>query len=264
MSSERKYIENNMVIKIPKVKGESKIKDVFELIAYRFSKFLPIYNNRRKKQRRGADNLEIVNYETITDKKNNLYYVIFFTQFHENHPILVQMRVRGTSFTIHFFKPVGDKEGHIDTNNFRNIVAYLKPEELIGFRISLKRSYAIRKYKTISDPRYKIVKCEKIKRCRVVVRQIKRERMSKQAKEKKIALKQKEYIDKAIKALSKYFTLIETNDLNEAWAFLQGKKAYKNRVRIETMFIRGKKVLGHLKFFIALKELLNDIDYQLR
>ena len=33
---------------------------------------------------------------------------------------------------------------------------------------------------------------------------------------------------KAVKALTKYFMLIETNDLAEARAFLEGKKAYKN------------------------------------
>tara|TARA_A100001037_G_C14983727_1_gene559259 strand:+ start:117 stop:911 length:795 start_codon:yes stop_codon:yes gene_type:complete len=263
MFNKRNYIENNLVIEIPKIKGESKIKDVFELIAYRFSRYLPIYNSKRKQERRRIDDLKIINYETIIDKKNNLYYVIFFTQIYENHPILVQMRVKGKSFTIHFFKPVGDKEGHISITEFRSIVSYLKPQELIGFRIALKRSYAIRKYKTIFDPRYKIVKCEKIRRCRAVVRKIQKERISYESKVRKIAIKQEEYIAKAIKALTKYFMLIETNDLWEARAFLEGKKAYKNKVRIETMFLSGKKVLGHLKFFIALKELLNDIDMYL-
>ena len=259
MYNERNYIENNLVIKIPRIIGEEKIKDVFKLIAYRFSAFLPIYNNQRHREKRKADELKMINYETITDKKNKLYYVIFFTQIHENHPIVVQMRVRGSSFSIHFFKPVGDKEGHISINEFRELVSHFKKNELIGFRIALKRSYAIRKYKTISDPRYTIIKCDKIKRCRLVVRQIRKKRLSKQEKERMIAIKQKEYMLKAIKALTKYFMLIETNDLAEARAFLEGKKAYKNRVRIETMFLNGKKIKGHLKFFIAIRELLNDI-----
>ena len=68
------------------------------------------------------------------------------------------------------------------------------------------------------------------------------------------------YVDKGIKLISKYFSLLDDKEYNEAFLFLKGDKGkYFNKTRMNTFFRNNKQIVGHLQVFINLYKLYDKL-----
>ena len=263
----RKFIEKNIIIYLPKHSSEQPNKKATpeKRIHQRIMSFLPIYNKIRELDTYYIDqfkNLKIINIEKYSAPKNKVYQNVYYTQFYENHPIVVQLEVTSNkSYHVYFIKPIGPYEGQSRIINIKKIITFLYPKELLGLFQSIGRSMAIRRYKTVEDPRYYLLKCSEIKRCAAKMKEISNMRISKTEKDKLKKVFKTKYQIKAAKILKKFFDFIDNSEFKNAKSLLGIGKSMQNQVRLDTMFYRD--VLGHLKIFISLKELLNLILEQL-
>ena len=68
------------------------------------------------------------------------------------------------------------------------------------------------------------------------------------------------YVDKGIKLISKYFSLLDDKEYREAFLLLKGDKGkYFNKTRMNNFFRNNKQIVGHLQVFINLYKLYDKL-----
>lgn len=203
--------------------------------------------------------LEITKYEyqEVPKKKmKNYIYSLIITKPASNHPFVVYANIK--SNIIHIINPFGKEEedGQISLNQFEKLLQDKYKDKIdiylyYGFYLLFGESIKIRKMQLLLDEKYSLLKCSNIKQCRINVNKINKKRISLSLKKKEIKKANKFYEEKAKKFIKKYYDLLDEKNFTEAYNFLKVKKGkYFKKQRLDTFFVKSKKLIGHLQILI--------------
>lgn len=183
----------------------------------------------------------------------NVIITIMVTKTNTNHPYMIYTDI--TKNTIKFIIPFGNGAFQVDTPYLDSAIANkeLKKVDYIMLFIFFQQNILVRKNTMIRIDQFSLLSCHNISNCTKKMNEINRMKIS---QVKKKALKEKYiafYQDKAVKFLTKYFTMLEEKDYQEAFLFLRGERGkYKGKERLNTFFKNSKNLVGHLQVFINL------------
>jgi hypothetical protein len=201
--------------------------------------------------------VDITNYKIHPSWDKEWIYISLVSRQSANHPWVAACNIRDNFFQL--YRPLGRDSGQIDIESFIAIFAnnrFAKPQ-YYGFYILFQESMRIRKEELIYSPRFSLLKCDNIKQCLLKKKQIAKSRKSAAAKAAELAQAQAFYEKKSVTFILKYFTLLDSRDYDEAYAFLRMKKGkYFGKQRLDTFFVSTGEIIGHLQIFIEIYKLI--------
>jgi hypothetical protein len=222
-------------------------------LSYQSEKFLNIYYPSYK----------IKEYEIYTfPYLPRWYFMILFTIPNTNHPFLIMTHLDHKQIWI--IKPIGKDYGQVDIQDVKHIILDLNKIESFGLFFLLEKTIYIRKYAILKTKQFSLLDCSNISNCIKKMHEINKLKISKEKKQELIFKYNDYYLNKAVDFLQLYFTMLETNNFEEAYLFLKGDQGkYYKKERLNTFFKDTKTIIGHLQIFIPLYELLNDLRTKL-
>lgn len=190
-----------------------------------------------------------------TDYNHNVVYSIIQTNPNVNHPYMCFADIHNNY--IGLILPFGNDTHQIPTEflNYSQEQNELTKFEYTMLYIKFNYSIRLRIDNILQDGYYSLVKCSNITHClkkKDIIMNSKK--LSKKEKNKYIDKISEYYKRKAVKMLTKYFSLLAAQDYTDARAFLKGgyNKKYYNKERLDTFFKSNKGIIGHLEVFINL------------
>lgn len=253
------YINNNIIFSFRYTKPSLNSKEKIQSITPNFTLFLNLYSKNIRKINRRFPQLKIDSIQIIRpDYKKNMFYEFIYTQPFNNHPFLVYGDLNENTYKI--MMPFGDKLGQSDINIFYQYVNFLNKDDKIAMYTLINRTINIRKKNILQNPKFSILKCENIRGCVNKAKSLNRKNYANYIKKNLQKQNEESYKEKALILLKKYFDLLEINQFESAEDLLTGKYgAYTNQTRIDNFFVGKKTIIGHLKIFISLYKMYNEI-----
>ena len=188
---------------------------------------------------------------------SNIIYSMIHTNPNVNHPYMCFADTNGNY--IGLILPFGN-----DINQVPN--DYLKYAQESGELLKLEYTLLYKYFdKTINlridnilkNGQYSLVSCTNIVHCSKKKNEINKLNISTTDKKKRIEVINDYYKKKAIRMLTKYFSLLGAEKYSEAREYLNGKGGnhngkYYGRERLNTFFKTNRGIIGHLEVFINL------------
>jgi hypothetical protein len=253
------YINNNIIFQFRYTNPMLNSKEKIQSITPNFELFLNLYTKNIKKVDRKFPQLKIDSIQIIRPQyKKNIFYKFIYTQPFNNHPFLVYGDLNENTYKI--MMPFGDKLGQSDINVFYQYVNFLNKDDKVAVYTLINRTINIRKKNILQNPKFSLLKCENIKGCINKTKSLNKKNYANYIKKKIQKENEEEYKQKALNLLKKYFDLLEINQFESAEDLLTGKYGhFSNQSRIDNFFIGKKTIIGHLKIFISLYKMYNEI-----
>ncbi len=261
----RAYIEKNIIIKIHLTPQESRQK--VKAIIPKIQNFIKVYSAAIHKKYKSFPLLTFDTYKLEKNKNNaSIYYLYIYTKPLNNHPFLVEGNINNDYFFIYI--PFGEKYGQVDINTIFKLIDLFKANELYGLYLLLQKIIEIRQQNIIVNPQFSIFKCENIKNCALLLKNIK---LNMYPPDKRREIIQKltiPFIEKGKAIIINYFTMLKNYNFDDAYQYLgkknNSKSKYWHKQRIDNYFINNKQIIGHLEIFISLYKLKEAIEMQVK
>lgn len=261
MKYNRDYIEKNIILKIHLTQEESRQK--VKAIIPKIQNFIKIYSATIHKKYKSFPLLTFDTYKVEKNKKNNnVYYIYVYTKPLNNHPFLIEGNIHNDYFFI--YVPFGEKHGQVDINTIMKLQDLFTANEIQGLYLLLLKIIEIRQHNIIANPQFSIFKCENIKNCAILLKNIK---MNMYPPDKRREIAQKlahPFIEKGKAIIINYFAMLNKYNFDDAYQYLgksnNTKSKFWHKQRIDNYFINNRQIIGHLEIFISLYKLKEKIE----